>query len=353
MISAPKSEALPKAPGAWIRGASRIQHWIQDSDDAEFPLQAGRYHLFINFLCGWSHRVMLVRAIKGLEDCISMSHTGLDFVGSRALGTYAGWSIPTDPTGNGFTTTYDVYNSNNAGYGNSQLAVPILFDKVSNKVVNNDSAMICIMLNSCFDKFATHTIDLYPEPLRADIDAINDILYHHVQDGVYRCGFASTEEAHEEARTKLYRTLDQTEARLAGKQWLCGDTLTLADVRAFPHHFRFDCIYFYLFLRGTGKKLARDYPNIAAHVKRIYDLPAVKSTCDLHLAILGYSSLPSKKKILEPSNVEAIFEQYKWSWYPDIPDLLANRADHGLAPDYPLGYCTGYKGQSALACIAL
>lgn len=324
-----------KASGAFVRGASRIQSWIDGRPGAEFPAESGRYHLFINFLCGWSHRVMLVRRLKGLEECISMSHTGLNFV---RQGGYKGWSMPDDPTGNGFRTTFDVYNSNR-DYGSSQLAVPILFDKKLKKVVNNDSAAICVILNAAFDEFAQNaSLDLYPEALRADIEHVNSLLYANVQDGVYRAGFASTEEAHQEARTNLYAALDKAEALLDGKTWFCGDTLTLADLRAFPHHFRFDAIYYFLFLRGEGLTLQDHYPNLAAHVKRVYDLPGIKDQCDLHLATLGYATLPSKDKALNPANAEAIFQTHKWPWYPDVPDLLPNRRAHNLAPDYPTGF---------------
>jgi len=331
---------VPKTKGAFVRGASRVQHWI---GEGEFPVESGRYHLFINFLCGWSHRVMMVRAIKGLEKCVSMSHTGLDFV--RKPEGYRGWSVPSDPTGNGFETTHDVYNSNNPDYGETQLSVPILFDKKLKKVVNNDSASICIILAGALDQFAERPeLDLYPEPLREAIEEVNGLLYANVQDGVYRCGFARTEEAHEEARTNLYSALDALERSLdGGGRWLVGDRFTLADLRAFPHHFRFDAIYHPLFLRGRGKTLEADYPNVAAHVRRVYDeIPGVRATCDLHLATLGYASLPSKDKRLSPENADAVFRAQKWSWYPDVPDLLENRAREHLAPDYPLGYCTGY-----------
>mmetsp|Transcript_1759 Transcript_1759/g.6788 ORF Transcript_1759/g.6788 Transcript_1759/m.6788 type:complete len:218 (-) Transcript_1759:44-697(-) len=211
------------------------------------------------------------------------------------------------------------------------------------------------MFNYAFQDLAKRPeVDLYPQALRAEINEVNNVLYPGVQNGVYTAGFAGDDDTHDKARVTLYEALDDAERRLAkktasssNKMWLCeGTTFTMADLWAFCHHFRFDAIYHFLFLRGRGKTLEKDYPLLAAHVKRIYDdVPGVAATCDLHCAVVGYAILPSLHKTLTPENAPAVFRDSKWSWYPSLKELLPNRKAHGLPPDYPLGYCTGYTGE--------
>merc|ERR1712217_304586 len=182
---------------------------------------------------------MLTIAIKGLDKVVSMSHTGLTRVGTRGTDSYTGYPIADDPTGNGFMSAYDVYNAATE-YGRSPLTTPMFFDKDTKKVVSNDPAHILLMLNSVFDEWAENEADLYPMSLQEEIERVNAVVFPGINDGVYRCWMAQTPEAYDEGYSGLRSALAWVEDRLQQSLFLCGDTLTMADIRAFPHLFRFD-----------------------------------------------------------------------------------------------------------------
>ncbi|KAH8058149.1 glutathione S-transferase [Aureococcus anophagefferens] len=282
---------FPKAPGAFKRGRSHIMNWIEDG--TEFPPEAGRYHLVLNFSCGWCARLLIARELKGLQEVVSVSHTKVK------IERPDGWPIePWDAVSRkaGWKSIRDVYNWDAGGYGDGserygkrQLAVPVLLDLRSKRVVSNDSAQILLMLNGAFEAFS-NGVELYPEHLQADIEAINDVVYPSICDGVYRCKFAATDEAYEEAYAALYAAIafvDDTLER-SGGPYLCGATLTLADLRAYSHLVRFDTIYVTTMLR-PGKEHARLPARVVEWLRhQTVATPGYAAATDNHLASLGY-----------------------------------------------------------------
>eukprot|EP00928_Gymnodinium_smaydae_P027246 TRINITY_DN21126_c0_g1_i1.p1 TRINITY_DN21126_c0_g1~~TRINITY_DN21126_c0_g1_i1.p1 ORF type:complete len:367 (+),score=42.73 TRINITY_DN21126_c0_g1_i1:50-1102(+) len=324
----------PKAPGSFQRGACRVQRWItSDGASSEFPCEAGRYHLFVNYGCGWCHQVMITRSLKKLDNIVSMSHVGCYRVGQRGTPDYGGWVIPPgcDPTGNDFRCARDIYNCADATYGTDQLTIPILFDRVSKRVVSNDPAHIILMLDQIFESSAP---PLYPSHLREQIEAMNAVIYPGINDGVYRCWFGGMRDpdspAFNEGFQAVQSTLKWLETDVLGKEdnpfLLSGsDTITLADVRAFPHLFRFDGIYQELMLRKRGSKLGGgDFPLLMAWLRRLFEMPDIRRTCDLQFATRFYFSS------LDATECDAIYARERFAWMPDIEELNAKRQAEGM-----------------------
>ncbi len=286
--------------GEFERGRSTVRHQIGE----DFPAEAGRYHLFVAWNCPWAHRTLLVRALKGLEDVISISV-------ARPNRTDQGWVF--DDTGPfrddvlGAKAVHEVYSVDPMGY-TGRLTVPVLFDKVQRRMVNNESADIVRMLNSAFDTVVSGSPDLAPKALLGEIDAWNDLIYRTVNNGVYRAGFASTQDAYEQAAWEVFETLDKIEAHLAANTWLCGKTLTEADVRLFPTLARFDVAYHYAF-RCNLRKL-QDYPNLWTYARRFYHLPGVAKTVHFDIYKRGYFSASEKRN---PLGIIPIGPHVDWS----------------------------------------
>lgn len=322
-IQRPDDEIVfaPKAPGSFQRGENRLQQWI--TPGGQFSPAAGRYHIFVNYGCGWCHQCMLAWSIKGLQSAVSISHTGLKTMGKRGTEEYWGWSIPEDPTGNGFTSAYDVYNKA-FDYGRAQMTTPILFDKESNLVVSNDPAQILLMLNGTFNEWALNKTDLYPEALREDIEKVNAVVFPGINDGVYRCWFNTTQAAYDEGYNGLRKALEWVEDKLSNSAYLCGDAITLADLRAFPHLFRFDVIYHKLMLREPrGPYLMEANPVIVDWLKRLFAMDAVCEVSDLQVAARFY--------LIEPdSECDDLYRALKYSWMPSTEELEAKRNEEAL-----------------------
>ncbi|EGD73393.1 glutathione S-transferase domain-containing protein [Salpingoeca rosetta] len=273
------AEAAKK--GAFKRPATAFHGRVTADGSSEFPAEKGRYHLYVAWACPWAHRALLVHKLKGLEDAISVTVLDwfLDF-GNGDDRPYRGWPFrkeDPDPLHPEFTHLHDVYRLADKDYPHKSISVPVLFDKKQQTIVNNESAEIIEILNTEFNAFARNPdLDLNPSDLDQAQRDINALVYPNINDGVYRCGFAGSQEAYDEAVTNLFDTLDKLEAILDKQRYLCGDRLTLADIRLLPTLLRFDIVYHTHF--KCNKRRIKDYPNLFAFACELYQLPGVKDT---------------------------------------------------------------------------
>ncbi|EDX86562.1 Glutathione S-transferase, C-terminal domain protein [Synechococcus sp. PCC 7335] len=235
--------------------------------------EAGRYRLIVGMSCPWAHRTLVTRALKGLEDAIALTIVYPSTDEGR-------WLFDTTQTDLPFTdcrSLPDFYSEASPGY-KGRATVPVLWDSIANTIVNNESAEIIELLNSEFGKLATGP-DLYPAVLKADIDSLNQKIYTNVNNGVYKCGFAQTQSAYDQAVTNLFATLDELDEILATNRYLCGDTLTLADVRLFTTLIRFDVAYHGIF--KCNRRRISDYAHLNGYLAEIYQMPGIAQTCDI------------------------------------------------------------------------
>lgn len=251
----------------------RVESQFRDSIGSEqFPAANKRYRLYVGLTCPWAHRTMVTRVLKGLEDCIEMSVAIADV-------SVGGWRLENDPTGCG--SMKELYKLAQPGYS-GRCSVPVLLDCETNSIVNNESSEIIVMLNNHFNKWAKYPErDLYPEDLREEGDRLNDLIYRTVNNGVYKCGFATTQAAYDKAVTELFDTLDLLEKRLGDRRYLLGNEITLCDVRLFTTLIRFDLVYHGLFKCNYCR--IRDYENLWNYLKNIYQQPSIANTCPLEI----------------------------------------------------------------------
>ena len=268
--------------GSFVRPDAKLRNWITasgepgPSGEGGFKAEAGRYHLYVAASCPWAHRAIIFRLLKGLDDMISVSVV-------NAISGANGWTFEDGPgvvpdPEYGADYLYEIYQKSDPDY-TGQVTVPTLWDKQQKKLVSNESAEIIRMFNSAFDDIGAAPGDYYPEALRAEIDAINDLVYAAVNNGVYRVGFATSQQAYEDAYRKLFDALDELEVRLADRQWLVGDQLTEADWRLFTTLVRFDYVYYGAF--RCNKRRIVDYPNLWRFVRRLYNRPGIAETVDV------------------------------------------------------------------------
>ena len=267
------------AQGRFVRAESPWRRWVEADTNAEFAAAPGRYHLYVNVGCPWAYRTVLYRALKGLEDVISMSST------APGMGRQ-GWTFlpDKDEAGDslddftGHAHMHQVYSAADATF-TGRITVPVLWDREQHTIVNNESSEIIRMLNSEFDAWAAHPeADYYPQALRPAIDAINERIYYGLNNGVYRAGFARSQAAYEEACREVFAELDDCESLLAEQRYLVGDTITEADWRLFSTLLRFDLAYYPVF-RCNQRRLV-DYPNLWAYARDLYQQPRVAQTVD-------------------------------------------------------------------------
>ena len=268
--------------GSFVRPDAKIRNWVTatgepgPTGDGGFKAEAGRYHLYIAASCPWAHRAMIFRLLKGLEDMISVSVVN-PISGANGWTFEDGHGVVPDPE---FAATYlyEIYQRSDSAY-TGQVTVPTLWDKAQKKLVSNESSEIIRMFNSEFDGVGALDGDYYPEELRAEIDTINELVYGAINNGVYRVGFATSQEAYEAAYMKLFDALDQLEEPLASRTYLVGEQLTEADWRLFTTLVRFDYVYHGAF--RCNKRRIVDYPNLWRFVKRLYQMPGIADTVDV------------------------------------------------------------------------
>ncbi|MBB4006361.1 glutathione S-transferase family protein [Allorhizobium taibaishanense] len=297
--------------GHFQRSASQFRNWLTSdgapgpSGKGGFKAEAGRYHLYVALACPWAHRTLIFRRLKQLEDLISVSVV-------HPLMLENGWTFVKDDAATGddlFGSDYlwQVYLKADPHYS-GRVTVPVLWDKQNETIVSNESAEIIRMFNSAFNGLTGNDADFYPEPLRAEIDALNDRIYDTVNNGVYKAGFATTQGAYEEAIAPLFETLDMLEARLTGQDFLFGQTLTEADWRLFTTLVRFDAVYVGHF-KCNIRRIA-DYPALSAYLSRLYHWQGVAETVNLdHIKRHYYGS----HKTINPTGIVPVG--------PDLPFL--------------------------------
>ena len=275
----PRSTDTKKTGGQFVRKPSQFRNWITadgspgPSGEGGFAAEADRYHLYVSLACPWAHRTLIFRKLKKLEDMI-----GVSIVDPAALED--GWvfneAYP-DPH-LGLDHFYELYLRVDPHYS-GRVTVPTLWDKQRETIVSNESSEIIRMFNSAFDGLTGSDLDFYPEPLRGAIDTINEPVYARINNGVYRTGFATSQEAYEEAFTGLFQTLDELDGRLASQRYLVGNRLTEADWRLFTTLIRFDAVYFGHF-KCNLRRIA-DYANLSGYIRDLYQVPGVKETVDI------------------------------------------------------------------------
>lgn len=255
--------------GSYVRPPSEFRNSLSRDAGSTYPPAAGRYKLYVGWGCPWAHRTLVVRALKGLEEAIDLSIV--------TPSTDGVWIF--DTSEEGCTSLPDLYQLAKPGYS-GRCTVPVLWDTETRTIVNNESAEIIVMLNVELNDVAQHPeMDLHPASLKDKIDQWNDRIYHAVNNGVYRCGFAQAQSAYEQAYNELFATLDEIERTLANQRYLCGDRPTLADVRLFTTLIRFDTVYYTLF--KCNRHRIQDYTNLSGYLRDLYQLPGVAATCNL------------------------------------------------------------------------
>ncbi|WP_207478265.1 glutathione S-transferase family protein [Arenibaculum pallidiluteum] len=262
-----------KSGGAFVRPPTRFRNQVSADGTGLFPAAAGRYHLYVSLACPWAHRTLIARRLKRLDDVISVSIVD-PFMGEQGWGfSDAAGAVP--DAVNGKRWLHEVYTLADPAYS-GRVTVPVLWDKQRRTIVNNESAEIVRILNAAFDAWGDPSADLYPENLRGEIDAVNAWIYDDVNNGVYRAGFATTQEAYEEAFDRLFAALDRIEGILSERRFLTGPRRTEADWRLFTTLVRFDAVYYGHF--KCNLRRIEDYPNLSNYLRDLYQVPGIADT---------------------------------------------------------------------------
>ncbi|KGF66975.1 glutathionyl-hydroquinone reductase YqjG [Hoeflea sp. BAL378] len=268
--------------GHFKRSESAFRNWVTadgspgPSGDGGFKAEAGRYHLYVSLACPWAHRTLIFRKLKGLEEAISLSI--VDYHMGENGWEFRGRDGGTEDHIGGKDYLWQVYVAAKPDYS-GRVTVPALWDKQTNTIVSNESAEIIRMFNSAFEGIAKPGPDFYPEDLREEIDEINALVYDKINNGVYKAGFATRQDAYEEHVTELFDALDTVERRLTRTRYLTGDSITEADWRLFTTLVRFDPVYVGHF-KCNIRRIA-DYPALSGYLRELYQVPGVAGTVNL------------------------------------------------------------------------
>lgn len=264
--------------GRFERQEAAFRSWITSdgsqgpSGEGGFKAEAGRYHLYVALACPWAHRTLVFRSLKGLREMIDVTTVSPDMLEN-------GWEFEEPEPLFGSTKLHQIYTKAKPDYS-GRVTVPVLWDKERGTIVSNESSEIIRMFNSAFDRIGARAdLDFYPPELREEIDEVNALVYENVNNGVYKCGFASTQDAYEEAFHALFETLDTLDERLGDQRYLVGDRLTEADWRLFTTLVRFDAVYVGHF--KCNLRRIRDYANLSNYLRDLYQVPGVKRTVDM------------------------------------------------------------------------
>ncbi len=290
--------------GAFIRRDSVFRRWVTADGSTDFLAEPDRYHLYVSLACPWAHRTIIMRVLKKLEHVVSMSIVD-------PIRDEHGWAfreVPgagDDPV-NGFAYLSEAYRATNPDYAGN-VTVPVLWDRVAHQIVNNESSEIIRMLGSAFDAFTDVKDDYYPPALREKIDTVNARVYDTINNGVYRCGFAGSQRAYDQAFAALFGSLDWLEERLSRQRYLVGDRITEADWRLFPTLVRFDAVYVGHF--KCNRNRIADMPNLWAYARELYQRPGVAATVDMsHIKRHYYMTHPS----LNPTRIVPAGPRINW-----------------------------------------
>lgn len=290
--------------GQFQRMPTHFRQWVTANGSGEFAVAAGRYHLYISLGCPWAHRTAILWKLKGLESLVGLSI--VDPVISNQGWQFSDYPGCIQDTVNQADYLWQIYVKSNPTY-TGRVTVPVLWDRQTQQIVNNESRQIIQMFNSAFDHLGAKSVDFYPAVLQSEIDQVLDQIYQPINNGVYRAGFASSQSAYEEAVTELFQALEHWEKVLETQSYLCGEQVTLADWCLFTTLFRFDLAYYGLF-KCNLKRLV-DFPNLWRYCRKLYQYPDVASVCSIdHVKRLYYAGIPE----LNPSRIVPLGPQIQF-----------------------------------------
>lgn len=264
--------------GRFQRSETTFRDWVRADGSTDYEPESGRYHLYVSYACPWAHRTLITRKLKGLEDAVSVSVVA-PFMGDK------GWEFDQEVSGatpdhlHGSEYLRDVYREAEPRY-TGRVTVPVLWDRKNETIVNNESREIVRMFDVEFDEVAEHSeVDLYPEGYREAVDEAIEAIYQPINNGVYRAGFATSQEAYEKAVDELFDAFDHWEEVLGSQRYLCGDRLTEADICMFTTLYRFDAVYHIHFKCSTHRLV--DYPNLWGYARDLFQTDDFRETCNM------------------------------------------------------------------------